>query len=495
MMEDAVLKLSFMDPELIEEIHEATLSVLEETGIMIDSEKVYKVLKREGIDVQVIDQKRGKTFWRVRFGRDVIAKALKTAPKKIMLASRNSKHDLLLDGKGSVDSVFFGTWGMASMIHDIDTGERRLGTLEDLAKFHQVASALEGIDFCLRMLTPRDPPHQVMDLSIWKTVFENQPKHVIGTAAYDVKNLPFLIEMAAAVVGGEDELRRRPIFSVIECPVAPLYFSERVAENTIDIAKAGIPLLTYPEPFAGATSPVTLAGALVVTNAESLAGIALTQIANPGSPVIKASAVSVMDLRTGNISLGAAETGLLNVATAEMARFYGIPSSTTGGRTDSKVADCQSGFERQSNLLLAALAGSNLNIFAGELESTMTTSASQLVIDDEIIKRTKRFLRGFSINKETLAVNEIRQVGPGGQYLGHEHTLRHMRNEILIPNISSKGSYEEWISKGGLDLEKVAREKVQEILRTHKPQLLDDQKSKELERILREAKKMHGITK
>ena len=492
-MKDAILKLSFMDSELIEEVHNASLSVLEETGIMIDSEKVYKILKREGIDVQVIDEKRGKTFWRVRFGRDVIAKALETAPKTITLAGRHSKYDLHLDGRGSAESIYFGTWGSASMIHDLETGERRLGTLEDLVKFARLADALENIDFFHVMMIPHDSPKPVVDLYRWKTAFENQPKHTMTTAVYDVRNMPFLIEMAAAVAGGDDELRRRPIFSAIECPVAPLYFGERVAENIIDLAKAGVPVLSYSEPFAGATSPVTLAGTLVITNAESLAGIALTQIANPGSPVIKSSAASVMDLRTGNISLGAAETGLLNVATTEMARFYGIPNSTTGGRTDSKVADCQSGFERQGNLLLAALAGSNLNIFGGELESTLTTSPSQLVIDDEIIKRTKRFLRGFSVNKETLAVDLIRQVGPGGQYLGNKHTLHHMRNEILLPNMSSKGSYEDWRSKGGLNLEQVAQKKAQELLRTHKPQLLEEVKRKELERIVREAEKMHGI--
>ena len=492
-MSNAIFKFDLLDPSQKEEIHDASMAVLEKTGIMIDSEKVYKILKREGIDVRVVDEKRGKTFWRVRFGRDVITKALETAPKAITLAGRTPKYNIHLDGRGSAESIYFGAWGMASMVRDMETGERRLGKLEDLVKFHRLAAALENIDFSLRMVTPHDVPKPVVDLYIWKTAFENQPKHLFGTAAYDVRNLPFLIEIAVTVVGGEDELRRRPILSVIECPVSPLYFGDRVAENMVDFAKAGLPVLCYSEPFAAATSPVTLAGTLVITNAEGLAGIALTQIANPGSPVIKSSAASVMDLKTGNISLGAVETGLLNVATTEMARFYGIPNSTTGGRSDSKIADCQSGFERQGNLLLAALAGSNLNIFGGALESTMTSSPSQLVIDDEIIKRTRRLLRGFSLDRETLAVDLINQVGPGGQYLGNKHTLHHMRKEIHIPNISSKGSYESWSREGSLNMEQVAQKRAQELLRTHKPQPLGEEKMKELKRILRKAEKMHGI--
>ena len=165
-----------------------------------------------------------------------------------------------------------------------------------------------------------------------------------------------------------------------------------------------------------------------------------------------------------------------------MARFYGIPNLTTGGRTDSKLPDCQVGFEKQGNLLLAVLSRANLNNMGGMLESNYTVSYSQLVIDDEIFKRTKRFLRGFSLDRETLAVDLIKQIGPNGQYLGNKHTLQHMREECLVPDISSKGTWEDWERSGGLSLEQVAQKKAQEILRSHKSPTLEEEKIKELEK-------------
>jgi len=490
-MGNAILNLSFMDSEIIEEVHEASLSILEETGIMIDSEKVFKTLKEHGIDPQVVDQKRGKTFWNVKFSRDIIEKALETAPKSFILGGKTPEYDLHLDGTGSYESVYYGTLGSAPMIQDLHTGERRRGTLNDLALFSRLADSLDNIDFIHVMVMPNDVPTPVVDLYRWKTVFENTSKHSFTAAVYDGSNMPFLLEMASIVAGGENELRRRPIFSATECPISPLYFEKRSAENIVDLAKAGIPVLIYSEPFAGASSPVTLAGTLVVTNAEGLAGIALTQIANPGSPVIMSSVASVMDLRTGNISFGAAETGLLNAATSAMARFYGIPNETTGGRTDSKMPDSQAGFEKQGNLLIAALAGSNINNFAGMLESNYTASYSQLVIDDEIIGQTKRYLRGFSVDKEKLAVNIIKQIGPAGQFLGNEHTLKHMKEELSLPKISSKGTYEDWMNKGGHRLEEVARKKAEEVLEARTDPILDEETIKELERIIEEAQKMH----
>jgi trimethylamine--corrinoid protein Co-methyltransferase len=492
-MKNAFLTINLLDLELIEKVHDASLSILEEMGIMIDSEKVHNILKTKGVESVLIDRKRGKTFWRIKFRKDIIAEALETAPKTITLAGKIPKYDLHLDGKGIKRSVYFGTVGGAPMIHDLETGERRASTLEDLRNCARLVDILEDIDYFHVMLMPSDVPTPVVDLYRWKTSFENISKHSMTAAAYDTRNLPFLIEMAACVSGGEDKLRRRPIFSATECPVAPLYFGERAVENIVDLAKAGLPVIIYSEPFAGASSPVTLAGTLVVTNSEVLAGVAITQIINPGSPVIYGSVSTMMDLRTGNISFGAPETGLFNAATTAMARFYGLPNLTAGGRTDSKVPDCQAGFEKQSNVLLAALSGANLNNMAGLLESCYTASLSQLVMDDEIIKRTKRLLKGFSLDNDKLAVDLIKEVGPGGQYLGNEHTLHHMLDECLVPNISNKGSYEDWKKKGALSLEQVAQLKAKELLRANKSPTLEEEKIKELGKIIQHAEKMHGV--
>ena len=200
-----------------------------------------------------------------------------------------------------------------------------------------------------------------------------------------------------------------------------------------------------------------------------------------------------MDIRTGNISFGSPETGLLNVATTEMARFYEMPKEGSGGRTDSKQVDCQAGFEKQGNLLLAVMAGANLNNCAGTLESNYAVSLAQLVIDDDIAKRTKRILEGMAFDEETLAADLIKEIGPGGQYLGNPHTLQHMRQELCLSDLCSKGTYEDWIKKGSFSLEQMAKQKAEELLNYSEPAPLDPAVSKELENILHRAEKAHGI--
>ena len=176
-----------------------------------------------------------------------------------------------------------------------------------------------------------------------------------------------------------------------------------------------------------------------------------------------------------------------------MARFYGLPNQCSGGRTDSKIPDCQAGFEKQGNLLLAVLCGANLNNCAGMLESNYAVNLSQLVIDDDIIKRTKRILEGTSYDAERMALDLIKEIGPGGQYLGHQHTLDHMRQELCLSDLTSKGTYENWLKQGGLSLEKTARQKAIELLASSEPVYLEQAVVQEMERILEGAKKMHGL--
>ena len=493
-MMTAVPKMDLLDTAAKERIHEASLSILEETGIQIDSQVVADTLLAHGIPCEVTGQQGDRTLWRVRFDRDTITESLKTAPKTLTLGGRDPRHDLHLDGRGSPDSVYYGTLGSAPVVHDIETGERRLGTLNDLAQFARLTQQLENLDFFHVSVMPSDVPNAVVELYRWKTTFENTTKHAITAASYDAKNLPYLLEMAAVVQGGEDELRRRPIFTATECPIAPLFFAERSAENMVGLAHAGLPVIIYSEPFAGASSPVTMAGTILVTNAEQLAGIALTQIANPGAPVIYGGVSTTMDIRTGNISFGSPETGLLNVATTEMARFYQMPKEGSGGRTDAKQVDCQAGFEKQGNLLMGVLAGANLNNCAGTLESNYAVSLAQLVIDDDIAKRTKRILEGITFDRETLAEDLIKEIGPGGQYLGNQHTLAHMRRELCLSDICSKGTYEDWAKKGGTPLEQMAINKALELLNFSEPVPLESAAIKELEKILASAKKAHGLS-
>jgi trimethylamine--corrinoid protein Co-methyltransferase len=273
-------------------------------------------------------------------------------------------------------------------------------------------------------------------------------------------------------------------------PVSPLQHSEKLTEGLIMYAKYKQPVIIAPECQAGATAPVTLAGLLTQQNAEILSGIVIAELANPGAPVLYGTVSTVMDMKTGNIALGAVEAGLINVATAQLAHYYDLPSRGFGGTTDSKIPDIQAGFEKAITLIMAAMAGINFIYNAGgSLESTLTASCEQAVIDNEICGMVRRVLRGIEINDEILAIDLIDEVGAGGQYLTKRHTVEHLRREHYIPTILNRQRWEIWAKTGSKEIRETAREEAKKILKEHQPESLDHEIEEELKKIIREVEK------
>ena len=298
------------------------------------------------------------------------------------------------------------------------------------------------------------------------------------------------IRLASIVAGGEEELKKRPMLLGFHNPVSPLQHSKELTEGLMVYAKYKQPVSIAPEAQAGATAPITLAGLLTQQNAEVLSGITIAELTNPGTPVLYGAVSVPLDMKTGNIALGAIEVGLINAAAAQLARYYGLPSRGTGGTTDSKIPDIQAGFEKAATLLMAASAGINfIYDAAGALESTLTASFEQAVIDNEICGMVARALRGIDVNDETLAIDVIENVGPGGQYLSQKHTLKHLKKEQYIPKIIKREKREDWERAGSKDLWKVAREEAKKILKEHQPEPLDKDIEKELKRTIKEIEK------
>jgi trimethylamine--corrinoid protein Co-methyltransferase len=298
------------------------------------------------------------------------------------------------------------------------------------------------------------------------------------------------IRMASVVAGGEEELKKRPLLLGFHNPVSPLQLSEKLTEGLMVYAKYKQPILIAPEAQAGATAPVTLAGLLAQQNAEVLSGIVVAELVNPGAPVLYGTVSTIMDMKTGNLAYGAIEAGLINVATAQLAHYYGLPSRGTGGGTESKIPDIQAGFEKAMTLMMAALAGINfIYNAAGTLESTLTASYEQTVIDNEICGMVSRALRGVEISDETLAIDVIEDVGPGGQYLDQRHTLEYLRKEHYLPMIVSRERMERWERAGSKDLREVAREEAKRILKEHRPEPLDRGVEEDLKKIVKEVEK------
>jgi trimethylamine--corrinoid protein Co-methyltransferase len=314
-----------------------------------------------------------------------------------------------------------------------------------------------------------------VDVNTYYTGLCNTTKHV-QAGVYSVDGIRDTVKMCERIAGGAEVLRRRPIVSFITSwMVSPLKFATEVTTLLIETCRQRIPVVLSAAPMAGSTAPVTLAGMLAQLTAEQLSGLVLTQLARQGAPVLLGPIPATADMKTGRYLGGAAEFGLTNAAMAQMAQFYRLPIYNSAGMTDAKIPDIQAGFEKGMSAVLAALAGSNfIHHAAGMLENMNAVAAEQFVIDNDILGMATRVLRGIEVNDETLALDVIDDVGPGGHYLMAEHTIRHMRSEFYYPSaVVDRQGRDMWQQEGGLDARERARQIARDILANHRPAPLD----------------------
>ncbi|MCL0060244.1 trimethylamine methyltransferase family protein, partial [Dehalococcoidia bacterium] len=439
--------------ESIHKIHHTAMRVIEEVGFEVNSESALKLFEGAGARVD-----RGKQL--ARLPRERVMELIETAPSEINLCGRDEKHDILLGGK----RVYTGTGGTALYVYHPDTGQKQLATLNDLKRIARLVDGLDNIHLFMLPTYPSELPVEQVDVNRFFAGLDNTTKHVMG-GVYTLDGVKQVIRMAEIVSGSSESLRRRPLVSMIACSISPLKMDKEYGDLLVTIAGAGIPLVCPAEPLCGATSPVTLAGNLVIQTVDSLMGVMLTQIINPGSPVIFGSVASSTDLRDLKYLAGSVEMGLLNAAGAQMAHFYKLPFYATGGMTDSKVLDSQSGYESAISGLLCALAGANfIHDAAGLMEFALTVSYEKFVIDNEILGMVMRAVEGIKVNDETLAFDLIKQVGPGGNFVTAKHTRRLMRSEHYQPSLSDRNSRQDWEAKGERLTWQRAAERVEEIM-------------------------------
>jgi len=466
--------ISFLTKSEIEAIHEASLRVLEKTGIKVMSGVALDILKKAGAKV---DYDTGH----VSIPRNVVEEALKMAPKTIKYAARNPKNDFVLNKQ---KSHFCATGGPPFMI-DWETGKRRYSTSEDIAKLARIADYLDHVDVIWPLGAGNDVPAPMRYIVDMYTTLRNSEKHYEGDSTTG-KEAQYQIEIGAAIVGGREKLRERPIFSHVICTLSPLCYDKGMTEASIELGRAGIPVVIMPMPTVGGTGPATLAGTVVVNNAEFLGGLVIQEFASPGAPVVYAAAVGTIDFKTGS-NMPSPESSLMHLGLNQVAHYYGLPSEigVTGGTT-AKVLDAQAGYERARTILAHIPTTPDIALGMGGLEGARMTSAEALVIDNELIDYALRFAEGFEVNEESMAVDIIDKVGPGGIYLGEKHTVEHFR-ERWMSRLSDISSYESWEKEGGKRIDEVARERVKEILATHEVTPLPEDVEKEIGRILKRA--------
>ena len=471
-------QLKILSDKDIEKIHHSALNILWGTGVEVREDQAFEILKKAGCPTN------GKT---VRIPDHLIKEAIQSAPKTFTLYGRDPNFEVRLEDR----LVYYEPMIGRLNILDLETGLRRRTTLDDVAKLIQVADALEHYTLLHSgaiMPHIEGVPDEVAHVCGYFTSVKNSSKVIKGVVRGKEKSKD-CIRMAAVIAGGEEALKKRPnIFTTCNV-ISPLEYMVEQTEGLIEYAKVGLPVDIASEPQCGATSPVTMAGTLAQQTAEILGMVVISQLVNPGTPVLMGTVAAAMDLRNGMIALGGVEAALLNVAHAQMAQFYGIPSRGTGSNTESKILDMQAGYEKAITLSLPALAGINMIFYPGTMDHAMTVSLESLVIDHEICGMIGRILQGISVTEETIGLDLIGKVGPGGHFLNQKHTLRHLREEHFLPKLSDRDSYEIWTEKGKGGIRERAKEQVRKILAEHIPLPIDSAVEKELLSIIKEVEK------
>lgn len=458
-----------LNPEAISKINETALRIIEEVGCKVNSDIALASLEKAGANVD-------KQQRRVRLPREKTLELIGKAPSEVLLCGREDKHDIHLGGS----RVYTGTGGTALNIYEPNTDATRPATLQDLKNIARLVDNLDNIHLFLLPTYPNDLPVEQVDVNRFFAGLDNTTKHIMG-GVYTSDGMERVIRMAETVAGSPDALRQRPLISIIACSISPFIIDSEYGDMLVKIARSGIPLVCPSEPLCGATSPITLAGNLAVQTVDSLMAIVLAQSVNPGAPVIYGSVATSTDLRDLKYIAGSVEMGLLNAAGAQMAQFYKLPYYATGGMTDAKVLDAQSGYESAVTGLLCALAGSNfIHDAAGLMEFAMTACYEKYVIDNEILGMVMRAVEGIRVDDETLAFDLIKEVGPGGNFITAKHTRRFMRREHYQPTLSDRNSRDNWEAKGKKAAWETASEKVRAILERDSKSLPDAVRSRVL---------------
>lgn len=444
--------LSIWSEDECRQVHEATMSVLERTGVEVKYEQALEVFAGIGAHV---DKNR------VRFDASVVEHALETSPKSCLLRSRGN--GLALDIHDG--ATYFGTGSDCLYVRDPDTGERRRAKLADVEGMASVCERLPNIDFVMSMGLPADVPMVVDDLAPVAAMMAGTRKPLL-VAPRDGDVLDCIVEMAALAGAAES-------IAIYAMPSPPLMHDRDALTKVVRCAELGIPLVYAPAPNAGASAPRTVTATVIVGNAEVLSGLVLHQAIKPGAPFIYGAGFGAMDMRTSTNPYGAPETFMGHQASCDLARYYGLPSFAYAAVSDSKLFDEQLAVEAALTAVVGALSRATLLHDVGYLETGMQNSYESIVLGDELVGWAKAFMRDVLVDNESMALDEIHQVGPGGNHLARSLTRRKYR-DFWQPTMLDHSRFDLWQTEGGLTLGDRVREKVRLLRADRREPILAD---------------------
>jgi trimethylamine---corrinoid protein Co-methyltransferase len=442
----------------VKTIHRAALAILKDTGLSYESDQKELIgrLKSAGA---TIDEKTKC----IKFGENLLTEALSSAPEKVVLYSRNGEHDLKLFD----DRVYFGTGGTTTTILDIKTGENRPSMLNDIYQIARLTDQLKNIDTFIRPCTPMDTLVDDYDVNIVYAGLKGTQKHFM-MGIFDENKFENVIDIAAMVAGGLKQLQEKPFISFYTSfSISPLQQTYTPTKILIDAVEKRLPISISGVPMAGSTGPITIAGNLTLMHAEVVAGIAISQLICPGAPVLYGGFGARADMQTAGFLVGAIECGMMNAAVHQLAKYIKVPNCSSCGLSESKLPDSQASWESAMLILTAAMGGSNLIRHAGGgvLESGMSLSLEQIVMNDEMIGMARRLLSGIVVDNEHIGLDLIKEIGPGGTFLTADHTIKHMRTEYFYGNgVTNRSQRERWLNDGAKNAVTRAKEIAERIL-------------------------------
>ena len=453
MIQTNSLKLTVLSEDQINKIHQATLDILSSTGVIVGAHEAVDLLYQHGAVVEND---------KVRIPEKLVTRALSTAPKEIYLYDRSGKTVLNVGDR----NVFFGGWLENLYIYDHVSGQLRSPVLDDVATTAIVCDQSENIDWFSWSGQVSDIPAVIREPMIYRKALEYTTKPCIANTV-DEEALKDIIDLAAAVVGGYEALKTKPCLANASEPISPLNLSRSGVKKLLLCADYGIPACYYPMPAAGSSAPCFPAGPLVIGNVEVLAGLVIHQLHSPGSPFIYGNMPGVMDMKTMTWGYGAPEFILNLSAVSDLAHWYNLPVYGTAGAGDSMEIDGQLGVEYALSIQNSILSGANLVHDPGILGAGIFAGAEALVFADEIIEMVRHLTRGLEINTETLAVDVIHEIGPGGNFFGHRSTMENYRS-FWYPKVFVRESAQDWVIKQKkTDLRDRLRTRVEDMVRSH----------------------------
>jgi len=471
--DNKTLQFKILSVEQIKKIVNNSLRVLEMTGVDVQSEEALSLLNNAGCSVDGT---------RVKIPSKLIEKALSTAPSKIVLSDRNGNNKLFLEGNNS----YFGPGPTCPNFNDPETGKRRNTLTQDVVNTAIVADALPNIDFVMSLSMISDCTSTLADVYETRAMLENTTKPIVGWT-FDVEGLAEIIDMCSAVAGGLEELQKNPFFALYCEPTSPFTHTKEAVEKLLYLAERNIPVVYAPGMVLGGTAPITIAGALSEGVVDALVGLLLSQLKREGAPYIAAAPGGPLDMRTMQHCYGAPEWILVHAASADIFHYLSLPIWSAAGATDSKIVDEQAAIEAALQIYTAASGGANLIHDVGFTDLGLTGSLEQLVMGDEIIGMVRRLVRGVEVDEEHLAYDVMSEVGPGGSFLGQEHTFKHFRTEMWKPTLLDRQGYAGWEADGKKSMNDRISEKVKLILKEHKPEPLPEEVIKKLDAIIASA--------